>query len=227
MNTPSARLSNSLSEVVRAGAPPVTVIRLGGSLLPWPDLVPSLLDLAISPDLPRPLIVVGGGAAADEVRARQLELGLDDVTAHWLAISTMTQNARQLQDRDSRLQLVSERREADGVWKSGGVALLDTAAFLRQEERLLPAVADAPPELKPWEVRLPATWHVTSDSIAAWIAVRWPAEELWLLKSCDAPAATVFSLARGGYVDAAFPQILPSHLAWRWINLRQQRKKRS
>jgi dihydroneopterin aldolase len=57
---------------------------------------------------------------------------------------------------------------------------------------------------------IPASWHVTSDSLAAWLAGRLRAARLLLLKQVELsrqPVA-VTELAERGIVDPAFPQFL-------------------
>ena len=67
---------------------------------------------------------------------------------------------------------------------------------------------------------LPRSWDVTSDSVAAYVALHWPADALALLKSVPLPAeCDVETAARRGFLDAYFP-----HLAGRvpqigWVNL--------
>ena len=49
-------------------------------------------------------------------------------------------------------------------------------------------------------------WDVTSDSLAAWLALRLGARGVVLVKSCPVPAqATPAELAAAGIVDRAFP----------------------
>jgi hypothetical protein len=58
---------------------------------------------------------------------------------------------------------------------------------------------------------LPHSWSVTTDSIAARVAVVYRAERLVLLKSVDVPAGTSWpEAAASGWVDAHFPQIAPT-----------------
>ena len=58
---------------------------------------------------------------------------------------------------------------------------------------------------------LPASWDVTTDSIAARIAVRLGAGRLALLKSADLPEGiTREEAARLGLVDARFPRVARS-----------------
>src|SRR5215831_4903933 len=72
------------------GQPPM-VVKLGGSVMRSPELSAWLDVIAASL---RPVILVpGGGALADEVRAAQLELGFDHAAAHRMALLAMDQNA--------------------------------------------------------------------------------------------------------------------------------------
>jgi aspartokinase-like uncharacterized kinase len=59
-----------------------------------------------------------------------------------------------------------------------------------------------------WPI-LPESSDVTSDSIAAWIAIQLSASELKLLKSCSIPNADIQSLSKLGIVDAHLPTLAP------------------
>lgn len=206
-------MSNTRS--ARSSTDPVTVVKLGGSLLCLTDLIPRLVRLLQQHAVRRPLVVVGGGAAADLIRRLQPRLQFDDFVAHWSAIAGMTANAHQLARLDRRLRVVADREQAAEVWDDARIPLLNAELFLRREETGLPALpADSGSQL--WRYPLRASWDVTSDSIAAWISARWPAREIWLLKSCDSPPDPRTSSA----VDAAFAQALPADILLRWINLR-------
>jgi aspartokinase-like uncharacterized kinase len=55
---------------------------------------------------------------------------------------------------------------------------------------------------------IPASWGVTSDSLAAWLASHIGADRLVLAKSCAVPAAIAadaMALAAAGIVDPGFP----------------------
>jgi aspartokinase-like uncharacterized kinase len=57
--------------------------------------------------------------------------------------------------------------------------------------------------------RLPQTWAVTSDAIAARVAEQLGATRLVLLKSVPVPADVDWrAAARLGLVDATFPQVV-------------------
>jgi aspartokinase-like uncharacterized kinase len=57
--------------------------------------------------------------------------------------------------------------------------------------------------------RVPASWDITSDSLAAWLAGKLGAVELVLVKSCPLEeAATLERLVGEGIVDAVLPEYL-------------------
>ena len=67
------------------------IVKLGGSVVRAPELS-SWLDAIVAAR--RPIVVVaGGGALADEVRACQAELGFGDPAAHRMALLAMDQLA--------------------------------------------------------------------------------------------------------------------------------------
>jgi len=72
--------------------------------------------------------------------------------------------------------------------------LVEPESFLRDEELQVGANP------------LPHTWDVTSDSIAARLAVTLRARELVLLKSSLPGDKSLEAAARSGYLDAYFPR---------------------
>jgi aspartokinase-like uncharacterized kinase len=97
--------------------------------------------------------------------------------------------------------------EADEVWRQGGIAVLNVLPWLQSQA----GQPDA----------LPHSWDVTSDSIAAWAAIRWQAEGLTLLKSVDAPENLVSPDKSGeALVDDFFRQLAPRLPSIIWRNLR-------
>jgi aspartokinase-like uncharacterized kinase len=106
----------------------------------------------------RLLIVPGGGSFADAVRDCDRRYGLSDAAAHRMAILAMEQFA----------WLLSELIP-------GAVR---TASFERPLSVWLPASARV-------DEQLPASWDVTADSIAAWVAREAGAERLVLVKPVD------------------------------------------
>jgi aspartokinase-like uncharacterized kinase len=158
----------------------VSVIKVGGSLLSLPDLSARILRLLDRCRISNPLLIIGGGDEADRVRSAQQEQSLTDSQAHWQAIHAMSVNARHFEKAGSTFAVAGTREAVRSLRQSGHIPILDSEQFLRFEQPLL---TDDPAQ-PVWCRPLPESWSVTSDSIAAWTAARWPASELWLLKSC-------------------------------------------
>ncbi len=183
------------------------ILKLGGSLLTLPDLLDRLQSVVSLLNTNRLLIIPGGGAAADEIRRMDACFQLSSEKAHWAAIAAMSANASLLARLSGFLDVVKSPDDAAHVWARGRVAILDTYSFLKSEEQC--------PEIG----LLPASWDVTSDSIAAWIATRWPASRLILAKSCELDGMSVRQLVDHHKLDAWFPHFdggVPTF----WLNLR-------
>ena len=68
---------------------------------------------------------------------------------------------------------------------------------------------------------LPHTWNVTSDSLSAWVTIRWPASRLVLLKSVVLPPIESLSQAtEAGLVDDFFPALESELPPTFWCRLR-------
>lgn len=159
------------------------VVKLGGSLHDAPALRRWLHLLATAPGPPR-VVVPGGGPFADAVRRLQPRLGFDDLAAHRMAILAMQQYGLHLAAVEPRLALAESEAE------------LEAAA----------AAVWLPWRLAGREPAIPASWEVTADSLAAWLAARLSAAVLVLVKSAPAPAGSPRpeDLAAMGLVDPAF-----------------------
>src|SRR5687768_2441503 len=70
------------------------VIKLGGSLLDWPELPATLRRWRQMQPPMRDLMIVGGGAWADLVRDAQASFRLDEEQCHWLCLRLMSVTAR-------------------------------------------------------------------------------------------------------------------------------------
>jgi len=186
----------------------LVVVKLGGSLLLRPDL-PGRLRQALSEMTDaRILLVVGGGAAADVVRDWSVAHQLQEEPAHWLAINSLALTRALIRSLMPQLCEVASLADACHRWQESKTPLLlDIEAYLRHAE---------PQDASP----LPRTWDVTSDSIAAWVASRWSADELLLLKSIDLDHhLTAHQAELAGLVDNHFPRIVAEVPCITWCNL--------
>jgi aspartokinase-like uncharacterized kinase len=185
---------------------PGIVVKVGGSLFDWPQLGPRLRRWLTELAAPSVLLVPGGGPTADAVRDLDCVHGLGEEKSHWLALRALTLNAHFLAD------LLPESRVVTSVTEHrGGVAVLDPLAFCLADERDHPADA------------LPHSWSVTSDSVAARVAVASGAGELLLLKSITVPPEMPWEeAAQAGHVDGTFAGVIrrAAALEVRAINFR-------
>jgi len=190
----------------------IVVIKVGGSLFDLPDLSARLSRLLDDFENARPLIICGGGETVDLVRSWDKTYDLGDEAAHWLAIQSLMLNDKLLCELMPNARVISSPAEATEVWKDHKIPVLCSYTYLKQtsETQIAP---------------LPTSWDVTSDSIAAWVSLTWPAEELVLLKSVDLPREmTLSELAQAGLVDRFFPSFLERLPKLRWCNLRSKRE---
>jgi len=183
------------------------VVKLGGSLLDWPELPARLAAwLTVGPPS-QTLLVVGGGKLADAIRHADALHGLGEERSHWLCIRAMQLNARLVRALLGgrwvrRVRPWAARPARPGLW------LLDPWPFLRHEEPR-------------WAVQpLPHNWQVTSDSIAARVSALLGVP-LILLKSATPPCNSAAGLAAANFVDAYFPQAASPVHTIVCVNLRE------
>ena len=191
---------------------PVTVIKVGGSLLDWSELPHRLsrfLEMrhAEEPGF-RPVLLCGGGPFVDSVRRLDRTHHLGDYAAHRIAIQAM--------DLASTVLLCLLR----GALGIDSVAALDDEMAPEDIPLLVPSLILG--ELEAGQPSpLPASWDVTSDTLAAWIADRLKARALVLLKSASLPpGATRDFAARHKLVDPFFPLMSSAVAHVEYLNLR-------
>ena len=171
----------------------LTVIKLGGSHA----FAPHLKDWieAVTAQTGRIVVVPGGGPFADAVRDAQARMGFDDGAAHHMALLAMEQYGCALASGRSEFVPAGSRAAI-------GRALASKQVPVWQPTRMV------------LEADIPASWEVTSDSLAAWLAAQLDARRLLLVKHVDAgaPAVRVQDLVARGVVDPAFPRFLPAEM---------------
>ncbi|MBL9124045.1 MAG: hypothetical protein JNG90_10465 [Planctomycetaceae bacterium] len=186
---------------------------MGGSLLESPDWQQNFLRWLHQNKAGQTVLVVGGGAEVEQLRAEQSQRGLTDEAAHWVAIGCMRRNARRVAEAlfgDAGPGLVRGRlEEIHFALRSLPLVVVDPLKLLRHDERLCEGT------------RLPQSWDVTSDSIAARIAQLIGCETLVLLKSQLPPIDSDYATAAAaGYVDRFFPQAAAHLMSVTCVNLR-------
>jgi 5-(aminomethyl)-3-furanmethanol phosphate kinase len=145
------------------------------------------------------VIVPGGGPFADQVRALQKRQRFDDAAAHHMALLAMEQYGRMLAALQPRLQPATSRAEFTRARRAGQAAVWMPTRMV---------LADS---------AIAASWDITSDSLAAWLAGKLRASRLVLVKSVTVTnGATAADMARRGIVDPAFPAYLSRSGAEGW-----------
>lgn len=173
------------------------IVKVGGSLFDWEAFRSRLTEWVCVQESPL-CLVPGGGDAADAIRKLHLTHKLSEIDSHWLAIRTMAIHAHFL-NRLLEWPVVDR-------WDTQTNAILDAFEFCQQDIR------SANP--------LPHAWNVTSDSIAAQVALTYGVE-LTLLKSTDLPKGLTWEeAAEKGLVDGYFPKLAERGLTVNWVNLR-------
>jgi aspartokinase-like uncharacterized kinase len=183
--------------VVRAGAAGIAplVIKVGGSLAQSGRL-PSVLKMIGEARIPV-VIVPGGGPFADAVRVVQVEMQFDDSVAHRLAMLAMEQMAECIVARETGMKVARSLDDISDAVSEGQIPVW------------------APCQMMADDATIPASWDVTSDSLAARLAELLGAR-LVLLKSTEIEAgSSAEELATAGVVDPFFSEVVArAGLSW-------------
>ena len=174
------------------------VVKLGGSLAQSAHL-PRWLD-ALSQTAA--VIVPGGGPFADAVRLAQEHWHFDDRAAHHMAVLAMRQYGLMLAGLNPRLKPVASAA-LGGSCDQARIWLPD------------------PDELD--QAGIPASWDITSDSLAAWLAGQIRAANLLLVKSAGITSLQAMlslsgaELVKLGWVDPVFPEYAAANARPSWL----------
>ena len=163
------------------------VIKLGGSLSQSDTLIRCLYSIEQN-YLDRAVVIVpGGGAFADQVRSAQQRWQFDDQTAHRMAILAMQQMALLINGLKSDFYIA---RSVTGI---------------REQLYNQKIVIWSPDIVELDNASIQASWDITSDSLAAWLAKALSARELILVKSAMIdPSLSLQQLAKQGIIDKGF-----------------------
>lgn len=185
------------------------VLKLGGSLLDWPELPTTLTSYLRSRRSERLVIVGGGGSVTDVIRALDQTHSLGQECSHALALQSLDLTAYLFAAILPELVVVDRVESLDAVWAESRVPILAPRRFLDEVD-----ACSAEP--------IPHTWEATSDSIAARVAESLQSAELVLLKS--APLAYGIDrreAAQLGLVDPLFPHASRLVARVTYLNLRE------
>jgi 5-(aminomethyl)-3-furanmethanol phosphate kinase len=165
----------------------LTVIKLGGSLSRSDALLNCLDALEKNYQGSAAVIVPGGGAFADQVRLAQQHWQFDDTTAHHMALLAMQQMALMLK----------------GL--KPGFTIAYTIGAIHDQLSRKKTVIWSPDIGELDNAGIAASWDITSDSLAAWLAKTLSATELILIKSAAINGSlSLDQLAEQDIVDKAF-----------------------
>ena len=166
------------------------MVKIGGSQLAGASLERTLA--AVERHAGRVAVVPGGGRFADQVRDVQAKAGLDDATAHCMALLAMAQYGFLLAAYSPVL----------------AVAPSVPAAVLLRASGKVPVWA--PLDLVLDRTRVPEVWEMSSDSLALYFAVEARAARLVLLKAAahEPGVHDAAVCARRGLIDALFSTFL-------------------
>jgi len=160
------------------------VVKLGGGLCSSGQLPPCLSLVASMAGV---VVVPGGGAFANQVRMAQHDWRFSDDIAHGMALLAMQQMALLFKGLD------------------GSFVIAATVGQIKQELAKGHQVIWSPQRDELDRAGVPASWEVTSDSLAAWLAKTLSADELVLVKAAAIEAGVQLSqLAEAGVIDPAF-----------------------
>jgi aspartokinase-like uncharacterized kinase len=178
------------------------VIKLGGSLLGSEELS-HWLNLIAKHGNGKVVIVPGGSVFADAVREAQKRSGVNDAVAHKLALLAMDQYGQLLAAMNPNLVTASSELElAECGWQHKGVIWLPSRMVL----------ADA---------SIPKNWHLTSDSLSAWLANKLGAEHLVLVKSKTLNtyqvSTTLQTLVHDDLIDSEFSDMASGSVFDSWL----------
>lgn len=182
------------------------VVKVGGSLLALKGLQRELSQLLDEMGTHRVVLLTGGGPAVKALHQLGTASPFSEEQAHWHCIKLMGDLTRSLSETFPNSLAVSSWKDAEQAWQADRLPWFIVEPFLRADDKA--------------KDRLPSSWAVSSDSIAAHLAARYRAD-LLLLKACELPRRSVLAttLAKRGIVDSYFPQAVKKVKQWKVSNL--------
>ena len=166
----------------------LTVVKLGGSYAFSLEL-PAWLE-ALATCAGRVVVVPGGGPFADAVRDAQAKMRFGEAAAHRMALMAMEQFGSAMTSL------------GPGYVMAPSVGAIVDAARAHQ----VPVWSPLPMALEAAD--LPASWDVTADSLAAWLAARLGSRRVLFVKQIVPPTSSLDALMAQGVLDRFLPHLL-------------------
>lgn len=191
----------------------VRIVKLGGSLLTMPNLKQKFQKWLHENPHPLTLIIVGGGPVVDAVRQVHLANPLSEEFAHWVCMDLLQHTARIAHQVLGNVDLIETMADLQQSLSDSNVN--STTPIIAVVQVAICFARENP------NMGLPESWDVTSDSLAAAFCNMVAAEELVVMKSCDAPndGSDLESLADFGFVDPLFAGLAEDIDQVRFVNL--------
>ena len=169
----------------------MVVVKLGGSLYQAAELRHWLAALKALSRQQNIIIVPGGGPFAEQVRKAQQIHGFNNIIAHHMAILAMSQF---------------------GILLSSLLPNCQTFSYPNQHLVTPPLSIWLPDKQLLEQPDLVQNWDITSDSLALWLAQKYQAKKLTLIK-CNPPehVTSIDKLNKIGILDNAFSAIASPH----------------
>jgi aspartokinase-like uncharacterized kinase len=143
------------------------VLKIGGSLSRGDGLEVLCREIRRLGERYRILVVPGGGEFADQVRTASTRFNLSETAAHCMALCAMDQYGYLLNHLIVGSYLTADLPSACRSTETGKVSILLPSTPVLQYSGL------------------PHSWHVTSDTISAWVTRQADCRRLVLLKDVD------------------------------------------
>jgi aspartokinase-like uncharacterized kinase len=192
------------------------VVKVGGSLLEFDRLGPSLREWLAAEPAAATVLIAGCGGLADVIRRADAHHRLGEETSHRLCVRLLGVSARLLAGLLPEAEWLADfsllrRRLSE---PSPLLAVFDPEPFLVHDEPALPGCL------------LPRCWRATTDSIAARLAEALLADLVLLKSASPPPDLALAELAAEGYVDGHFPAAAANLNRVSLVNLRSLGERR-
>lgn len=191
----------------------IRVVKVGGSLFDLPNLADRMRQWLLRQSPAHHVLLAGGGPLADQVRQWHTLRPLEEAAAHWMCVDLLTVSAHFLHARLPKIPLIEDDRLLCQRVGRRDCTIFVPATWMRHGEPRLPGTP------------LPQTWEVTSDSIAARLAIALGAKELVLMKSTLPEKSLdggIRAFSAAGTVDPMLGRLAGELPPVRLVNLRAE-----